>query len=130
MVTAMTREEAIEILKKNRPDADTRRCGLELCTAVDVAISALREQCVRDATKTSDWIPVEERLPEDDLPPDTDRVAIKVLTVTKHGTRRFVRELTRQRWCWKGVMQPWSWSKDAIGVTHWMPLPEPPEVEV
>ena len=40
----MTREEAIEILKKNRPGADTRRCGLELCTAVDVAIAALREQ--------------------------------------------------------------------------------------
>ena len=40
----MTREEAIEILKKNRPGADPRRCGLELCTAVDVAIAALREQ--------------------------------------------------------------------------------------
>ena len=52
----MTREEAIEVLKKNRPGADPRRCGLELCTAVDVAISALREQ--------PQWIPVEERLPE------------------------------------------------------------------
>ena len=40
----MTREEAIEVLKKNRPGADPRRCGLELCTAVDVAIAALREQ--------------------------------------------------------------------------------------
>lgn len=39
----MTREEAIEVLKKNRPGADPRRCGLELCTAVDMAISALRE---------------------------------------------------------------------------------------
>jgi hypothetical protein len=38
----VTREEAIEILKKNRPGADPRRCGLELCTAVDVAIAALR----------------------------------------------------------------------------------------
>lgn len=73
------------------------------------------------------WISVEERLPEDDLPLDTDRVSIKVLTVTKHGKRRFVRELTRQRWEWRGVMQPWSWSKDARGVTHWMPMPEPPK---
>ena len=40
----MTREEAIEVLKKNRPGADPRRCGLELCTAVDVAIAALLEQ--------------------------------------------------------------------------------------
>ena len=40
----MTREEAIKVLKKNRPGADPRRCGLELCTAVDVAIAALRER--------------------------------------------------------------------------------------
>ena len=40
----MTREEAIKVLKKNRPSADPRQCGLELCTAVDVAIAALREQ--------------------------------------------------------------------------------------
>ena len=40
----MTREEAIEVLRKSRPGADPRRCGLELCTAVDMAIAALREQ--------------------------------------------------------------------------------------
>lgn len=68
-----------------------------------------------------------EKLPEDDLPPNSDRVSIKVLTVTKHGKRRFVRELTRQRREWRGVMRPWCWSRDAIGVTHWMPLPEPPK---
>ena len=96
--------------------------GWEVCEAAILAYGALENQPF--------WISVEERLPEDDLPPDTDRVAIKVLTVTNHGTRRFVRELTRQRWYWKGVMQPWSWSKDARGVTHWMPLPSPPEVEV
>lgn len=48
----MTREEAIEVLKKNRPGADPRRCGLELCTAVDVAIAALREQ--ETVTKCND----------------------------------------------------------------------------
>ena len=40
----MTREEAIEILRKNRPTSDHRPCGMELCDAVDMAISALREQ--------------------------------------------------------------------------------------
>ena len=40
----MTREEAIEILRKNRPTSDQRPCGLELCDAVDMAISALRQQ--------------------------------------------------------------------------------------
>ena len=68
----MTREEAIKVLKKNRPGADPRRCGLELCTAVDVAISALREQEIAKDTNVlsncckngNSWISVEERLPE------------------------------------------------------------------
>ena len=48
----MTREEAIEILRKNRPTSDPRPCGLELCDAVDMAISALRQQeHFRDLTK-------------------------------------------------------------------------------
>ena len=46
----MTREEAIEILRKNRPTSDQRPCGMELCDAVDMAISALRQQ------ETNDWI--------------------------------------------------------------------------
>ena len=40
----MTREEAIEILRKNRPTSDPRQRGLELCDAVDMAISALRQE--------------------------------------------------------------------------------------
>lgn len=40
----MTREEAIEILRNNRPTSDPRPCGMELCDAVDMAISALMEQ--------------------------------------------------------------------------------------
>lgn len=40
----MTREKAIEILRKNRPTSDPRPCGKELCDALDMAIAALREQ--------------------------------------------------------------------------------------
>lgn len=39
----MDKKEAIEILKKNKPTSDPRRCGVELCEAVDMAISALQE---------------------------------------------------------------------------------------
>ena len=39
----MTRKEAIEILKRNKPTSDSRRCGTELCEAVDMAIEALKE---------------------------------------------------------------------------------------
>ena len=40
----MDRKEAIEILKRNKPTSDPRRCGTELCEAVDMAIEALQEQ--------------------------------------------------------------------------------------
>lgn len=39
----MDYQEAIEILKKNKPTSDPRRCGKELCTACDVAISSMQE---------------------------------------------------------------------------------------
>ena len=39
----MDRKEAVEILKKNNPTSDPRRCGTELCEAVDMAIEALQE---------------------------------------------------------------------------------------
>ena len=39
----MDRKEAIEILKRNKPTSDPRRCGTELCEAVDMAIEALQE---------------------------------------------------------------------------------------
>lgn len=39
----MEYQEAIEILKKNKPTSDPRRYGEELCTACDVAISAMQE---------------------------------------------------------------------------------------
>ena len=40
----MTTNEAIEILRKNRPTSDPRPCGMELCDAIDMAISAIRQQ--------------------------------------------------------------------------------------
>ena len=48
----MTREDAIEILRKNRPTSDPRPCGMELCDAVDMAIYAIRQQeHFREVTK-------------------------------------------------------------------------------
>ena len=57
----MTREEAIEILRKNRPASDTRPCGMELCDAVDMAISALRQQeHFREVTKKVEPLTLDE----------------------------------------------------------------------
>jgi hypothetical protein len=60
------------------------------------------------------WIPVSERLPE----PDSDGLAEAVLVVTDSGVRvgRY-----GDRWHF-GIGQA------CDEPTHWMPLPEPPEV--
>lgn len=39
----MTNREAIDILKREKPIHDTRKCGIELCEAVDMAIEALEK---------------------------------------------------------------------------------------
>ena len=48
----MDRKEVIEILKRNKPTSDPRRCGIELREAVDMAIEALRES----ERKKGKWI--------------------------------------------------------------------------
>ena len=58
----MTIEKAIEILRKNRPTSDPRPCGMELCDAVDMAISALRQQQehFREVTKKVEPLTLDE----------------------------------------------------------------------
>lgn len=57
----MTIEEAIEILRKNRTTSDPRRCGMELCDAVDMAISALRQhEHFREVTKKVEPLTLDE----------------------------------------------------------------------
>lgn len=90
-----------------------------------MAIAALREQesaenahC-NSCKKRNSWIPVTERLPEKDT----------IVLCYKDGQRRLGYYLGANYG--KGVAA-FRHKKDqwAFGVTHWMPLPEPPEVEV
>jgi hypothetical protein len=102
----MTREEAISALT-----------GMQSLTsfpartdALDMAISALREQ--------PRWISVEERLPDDTLYGKNILICIK----NRWGEQR----VDTVHW-WgleHRLNSSWFW----VDVTHWMPLPEPPEV--
>lgn len=101
----MTREEAIERYDRIRYNLLNR----EDKAAVDVAFDALMEQ--------PRWISVEERLPE-----DRDWVLVW-----------HTGYLTAKKAKYKDNDFP-IWIIDGYGdqpgeVTHWMPLPEPPEVE-
>ena len=74
------------------------------------------------------WIPVTERLPEDDLPKCSKVKQIKVLTALKgdNGVRT-VRSQMRFRCTWYSDAEPWAWKYSGSKITHWMPMPEPPK---
>lgn len=70
----------------------------------------------------SEWISVNDRLPEDDLP--SNRKVVKVLTYSSNGLIRTETRMKEKHYHDK----EWSWGR-GHRVTHWMPLQEPPEVE-
>lgn len=73
------------------------------------------------------WIPVTERLPEDDLPKYSKAKQIKVLTASKSDNGVItVRSQMRFRMTWY-KSAPWAWKSSGSEVTHWMPMPEPPK---
>ena len=119
----MTNEEAIEILRKNRPTSDPRPCGMELCDAVDMAISALRQQDATDKD-VGKWISVKDRLPD-----YMGEVLVIVSgkpheNITLDGAYEIAEYDPVEGW----ILEMWPEWGSAV-VTHWMPLPEPPEEE-
>ena len=114
----MTREEAsanlLEYLRENEMQ------GSVWATALAVAISALREQ--------PRWIPVTERLPDNK---EHDWVLAQVVEDNGYMHIPKVMEYRQNRNDWFEETYGWiSEHNGAFVVTHWMPLPEPPEVEV
>ena len=104
----MTREEAIKRLEDtfegwNMWVMDNDSPASKMSKALGMAISALREQ--------PRWVSVEERLPEEDG------------FYLVYGP--FIYRDTK--WYDRRNFSQYFWKHD---VTHWMPLPEPPEVEV
>lgn len=103
----MTREKAIRLL--GFLGANWHGLYLE---ALDMAISALRKQGDKDTNVLIKWISVQEKLPENND---------KVLAFTLSGKYAVARYDQRRR-CWIAAGN--------LTVTHWMPLPDVPEVEV
>lgn len=109
----MTKDEAINELNLLEMAVRTPKAA----EAVRLATHALNE-CEKYR-----WIPVEERLPEDDLPEGSSCRQIKVLVIVK-GTFNdavSIRSQLRKYETGRG----WFWTR-TCGVSHWMYLPDKP----
>ena len=115
----MTREEAVKVLKHTvgniNYDAEREEIYFtgKWVKAYEMAIDALREP---------QWISVEERLPERK---DARHQRDFYLVALSNGT---VKELAYEHDHYDNMLFDVGWHPTAHPVTHWMPLPEPPEV--
>ena len=108
----MTREEAIKRLESCDECGDCLTCAAH-DEALGMAIAALREQeTATNCNGLGGWISVEERLPE---------VGQRVLVCSLYDLQNIGWHLGDGRWQIKTAYPDTP--------THWMPLPEPPEVE-
>ena len=92
-------------------------------TEKDLIIQDLRRENTELKARVQEWISVDDRLPEDDLPKDTKKKMIRCLVYTDKGT---IKPCVRQRWEVNGKLVPWQWNKDLFAKpTHWMYYPQP-----
>lgn len=128
-------------------------CGVSGCAVMREAadrivnqgthIAALQQEIEKLRAQLPRWIPVEERLPE-------ERVLVNVLWVNRSPEPYYEKIkgipfsdtacFYRERWYWDSPAvidllaeygkDEFDLVDDAVEITHWMPLPEPPEVKL
>ena len=126
----MTREEAIRTLNfgtwrdnlnSEMSDADSE----PLFEALDMAISALKQQQDQESKPLNGWISVKDRLPDNK---EHDWVLAQVVEDNGYMHIPTVMEYRQLRNDWFEETYGWlSEHNGLFSVTHWMPLPQPPE---
>jgi hypothetical protein len=97
----------------------------------------IAELLLDNGVTVQEWIPVTERLPEDDISvPKHKSMNLTFATVLVCGgvkgvtiANRLNVEPTGYPHLDKLATNGWEWSNGSEDVTHWMPLPEPPKGE-
>ena len=106
----MNRSEIMKWLSKCSP-----MDGSDFAEACDCAVDEI--ESYEKLLERTRWIPVSERLPDADVG--------SILIYTKNGG-------VAEGQCYPTIKawKQFRWSVENANVTHWMPLPEPPEQEV
>lgn len=118
----MTRSEAIKVLRTESIELGGSAASVcRFWEALDMAISALRQQDVADKD-VGKWISVKDRLPD-----CMGEVLVIVSgkpheNVTLDGAYEIAEYDQVEGW----ILEMWPEWESAV-VTHWMPMPEPPE---
>ena len=97
----------------------------------------LVDHLIANGATIQKWIPVTERLPEDDenihFYDDGRLRCVTVLAYTEYGRtipkNRLLVRPTGIEYLDTQVTDGWVWASGTEEVTHWMPLPEPPKGE-
>ena len=111
-------------------------CEYAICTEAADAIEELtairEEQKAQIILMTAEieeqqprWIPVTERLPENDCPVLVTYLGFHDRSPRANMLAYIDRDLG---WCWWNDDIP-DWTPCAVEITHWMPLPQPPKEE-
>ena len=85
------------------------------------------EQVAALAVDRNKWIPVAERLPEDDLPVDSDIKAIDVLVAVKRLDGVVYRKVACRERFLSGNGWRWFIFEPQGSIIYWMPLPDGPD---
>ena len=88
-------------------------------------IAALQQEIEQRRGQLPRWIPVEERLPELQSW-DASTVVLGLIKSENAPSLNKLHNLTLCVYCDNGI---WSMPGRYVAITHWLPLPEPPEVK-
>lgn len=88
-------------------------------------IAALQQEIEKLRAQLPRWIPVKERLPELQSW-GASTVVLGLIKSENAPSLNKLHDLTLCVYCDNGI---WSMPGRYVAITHWMPLPEPPEVE-
>ena len=95
----------------------------------------IADYLIANGVTVQQWIPVTERLPEDDeqlhFYDDGRMRCVTVLAYTEYGRsipkNRLLVRRTGNEFLDQQATDGWKWARGTEEVTHWMPLPQPPK---